>query len=147
MANTEFQVGFKDFDNLFPEDFGERIAAQVEECVAKCLEGLNIEEMVSFKIEKAMHKVEKATQRAHEHAQRAQERAQRVQERAQRAAERAARKAHQVHIKVDATPDETESAESPAPASEEGRLAILQMLQEGKITASQAEILLQALEG
>lgn len=154
------QSGTEYESNVLDSDFGERIAAMVEETVArslegldieaeiaKSLEGLNIDEIVNAEIEKAMHKVEhkltKAKHRVHERAQKAHEKARRAQERAARAAERAARHAERhTRVKVDMQDGEPDV---PPKVSDEEQLRILRMLQEGTITAEQADMLLNAL--
>ena len=82
---------------------------------------------------------------------RAQEKAQRVQERATLAAERAARRvemharrwgdARSWNVSVNANVGKRPKV------SQEEQLRILEMLQEGKITIKEAELLLKALEG
>jgi hypothetical protein len=142
--------------SVFAPDFGERIAAMVEEQVTKSLEGLDIEAeiarslegldidaIVHTEIEKAMHKVEHKLAKARHHIQ---ERAHRAQERAARTAERAAwhaeRQARQVNVKFDMQEGEPDG---PPKVSEEEQLSILRMLQEGTISTEQADMLLNAL--
>jgi hypothetical protein len=87
-------------------------------------------------------------ERARRHAEREMARAQRQWEKAQRKAERAQ------HKKGGPWPfawGGGHSAQPPAgrrqPVSEEERMTVLKMLAEGKISAAEAETLLQALEG
>ena len=142
-------------------DWGGAIAAQVEARIAEQLEGLDLNGSIRGEIEKAMrkawgktaesrrHALEHARQ-AEEQARQAEERARRAQERVQRQAEKMARKAERMasekarrwHVSV-------QTGRQPArrQASEDEQLAVLRLLQEGKITAEEAEKLLKALEG
>ena len=121
-------------------------------------------ELVSGEIEKAMHEVEreieKAQRKAEKAAQKAQERAQRAQEKAQRKAQEAQRKARQFQAKSEhrwgPPPDAGFGAHAHAPhgraskaarpkPSRDEQIAVLEMLQEGKISTEEAEGLLKAL--
>jgi hypothetical protein len=108
---------------------------------------------VQREIEKAQRKAEKAALRAQEHAQMAEERARRAQEKAQR-------KARQFQAKFERrwgpppdagfgahahSPRGRASSKAPPKPSHEEQLEILKMLQEGKITTEEAEMLLKAL--
>ena len=154
MENEQDRTAYE--STIFDPDFGERIAAMVEEQVtkslkgldieaeiARSLEGLDIEAIVHAEIEKAMHKVDHKLAKV---KHRVQERAQRAQERAAREAERAARHAeHQArHVNVKFDMQEGEP-DGPPKVSEEEQLSILRMLQEGTITTEQADMLLNAL--
>jgi hypothetical protein len=95
---------------------------------------------------------ERAAARAREKMRRAQERMQRKLEEAQRRAELKSRAAEWAGRDRRRRPQPVEAAPTRAgPAAgrvnEQERLAVLRMLQEGKITAEQAEQLLAALEG
>jgi DUF4097 and DUF4098 domain-containing protein YvlB len=89
-------------------------------------------------------------ERARRQAERDIARAQRIAEKAQRKAERAQQKAQKKmmwHLEWDTGRGRPRPARRSQVASEEERLAVLRMLAEGKISAQEAETLLQALEG
>ncbi|MBM4466184.1 MAG: hypothetical protein FJ014_11635 [Chloroflexi bacterium] len=89
-------------------------------------------------------------ERARRYAERETARAQRMAEKAQRKAERAQQKAQKKvmwHLEWDTGRGRPRAAGRSQVASEEERLAVLRMLAEGKISAQEAETLLQALEG
>jgi len=89
-------------------------------------------------------------ERARRHAERETARAQRMAEKAQRKAERAQQKAQKKmmwHLEWNTGRGRPRPAGRSQVASEEERLAVLRMLAEGKISAQEAETLLQALEG
>ncbi len=137
-----------------PTDLCARIAALIQAELAESLAGLDLEPMIHAEIDKAMTKIEQKIARARERAQRAQEKARRAKEKAQKArekaryaAERAARRMeHRRHVKTQAGQEEADAQPQP-PVSDQEQLAILKMLQEGKITTDQADILLKALSG
>ncbi|MBN1580978.1 MAG: hypothetical protein JXA89_09775 [Anaerolineae bacterium] len=152
----EFGANFGEFGT----HFGESIAAQVEAQIAEQLQGMHFDDLARVEMEKAMAKLErdmaKIQHRAGEHARQAEElarqaheKARRVQEKARRAAGRAARRqaekrGRQFHIQMSA--DHLGQRARPK-VSQEEQLSILRMLQEGKISAEEAEMLLKALEG
>ena len=140
-----------------PFDLGPDVAAEIEAQIAESLGGLDFDAIAQREIEKAMRKAEREIQKAHERAQRghhsAQERVRRAQERASRAAQRAherfSRRGHEwkgpfggasYTFKFD------RGRPSKPKATEEEQLAILKMVQEGKITVEEAEKLIKALE-
>jgi hypothetical protein len=91
---------------------------------------------------------EQATRRAQEAAERARRQAERATERAKMRAERTARKHEQRGHGVRWTWSSPQPTPPPAePVSDAERMAILQMVQDKKITADQAAQLLSALEG
>ena len=100
-------------------------------------------------IAKAQRHIERETRRAEEHARRAHERATRA---ARRAREQIARKSRKWGISMDAGPtmfgptSRAARAGRQGPSAEE-QISILKMLQEGKISVEEAELLLSALEG
>lgn len=156
---AEFGAQFGEFGAQFGE-FGESIAAQVEAQIAEQLQGMRFDDLARAEMEKAMAKLERdmahlqheagerARRRAEELSRKVQEKARRAQERAQQAANRAAKHAEkrkrQFHFYMDA---ERPDQRSRSKVSEEEQLSILRMLQEGKITTEEAELLLKALEG
>lgn len=166
---TENQEQLQDL-TPFDADFGERIADLVKVEVAKSLEGLDIgaevaqslakldiEALVHGELDKALskieHKVARARDRAHrtqEKVSRVQEKMQKAQEKARRAAERVARHAekrsHRLDVQVAAEKQAGQDHASARPkASEAEQLSVLRMLQQGTITADQADMLLAAL--
>ena len=147
------------FQGEFGAHFGESIAAQVEAQIAEQLQGVHFDDLARKEMEKQMAKLErdmaKLQHRAGEHvrqaeelSRRAKEKAQKVQEKARRAAGRAARRAEkrkrQFHIQMSAG---RAGRRGRSKVSQEEQLSILRMLQEGKISAEEAEMLLKALEG
>jgi hypothetical protein len=137
-------------------DFGASIAAQVEAQIAEQLQGMHFGDLARTEMAKAMaqlgrdkanlqRRAEEASRRTEELARRAQERSRKTQERVRRAAERAARRAQkhkrrfQVHL-------DASRRGRPKRVSQEEQLSILRMLQEGTISAEEAEMLLKALE-
>jgi DUF4097 and DUF4098 domain-containing protein YvlB len=117
--------------------WGEELGQRIQQHVAEKLGKIDFEAIARREAE-----------RARRHAEREMARAQRQWEKAQRKAERAQ------HKKGGPWPFEWGggySAQPPAgrrqPVSEEERMAVLKMLAEGKISAAEAETLLQALEG
>jgi hypothetical protein len=145
------------------DSLSSRIEAEIEQHLGE----MNVDALAQREIDKVMRKAEqelaKAQQRleqeqlrAQEAAQRAQERITRVQERAARAARRAqekiARKSHRWAASAKISPSLFGPTVSPEPpqdagagASREEQLAILEMLQQNKITVAEAEELLAAL--
>jgi SHOCT-like domain len=139
----------------FGVDMGADIAAQIEAQIAESLGSIDVDALAHREIEKAMRKaqkeIEKAQQRAHRGRARAEERVQRAQDRAQRAARRAQEKISRSHRRggMFGGPSAFYTAGRAAPksqASDEEQLAILKMVQEGKITVEDAERLLRALD-
>jgi hypothetical protein len=122
------------------ESLGEQIEAQI----AAHLGELNLDHLVHHEVEKALHQAEKEIAKAQQRIERETARA---EERAQRAQERMARRAR----KWGAPSGEgffgrPEPARRAPKVPEEEQLAVLRMLQEGKISTEQAEQLLKALE-
>lgn len=87
-------------------------------------------------------KIETRTERAAERASRVKERAQRAKDRVERATERAQRRSERIQRF-----DRRQQQANAEPVSNEERLLILQMLQDGKISVEEAEQLLATLEG
>jgi hypothetical protein len=140
-----------------PYDLGPDIAAEIEAQIAASLGSLDFDAIAQREIEKAMRKAEREIERARERAERgrrsAEERMHRAQERAARAARRAherfSRRGHEwkgpfggasYTVKFD------RGRPSKPKATQEEQLAILKMVQEGKITVEEAEKLIEALE-
>jgi hypothetical protein len=133
----------------FAADFGkigaeagmaaQELASRIQQRVADRLAKIDFEAIARREAE-----------RARRHAERETARAQRMAEKAQRKAERAQQKAQKKmmwHLEWDTGRGRPRTAERSQVASEEERLAVLRMLAEGKISAQEAETLLQALEG
>jgi hypothetical protein len=137
------------------------IAARIEAEIAQHLGKMNLDADTQREIDKAMrraeqelaraqYQLEQETQRAHERAQKAKERAAKA---ARRAQERIARKSRSWGVTVDTgfglfgpPPPHPHRRHKRPRVSAEEQLAILKMLQEGKISVEQAEVLLKALE-
>jgi DUF4097 and DUF4098 domain-containing protein YvlB len=148
------------------DELSEQINAEIAEHMSKLGDRMpDLGALVSGEIEKAMHEVEreiaKAQRKAEKAARKAQERAQRAQERAQRHAQEAQRRARQFQARFEhrgqTPPDAGFGAHAHAPRgrasrsarpqpSREEQIAVLNMLQEGKISTEEAEVLLKALE-
>jgi DUF4097 and DUF4098 domain-containing protein YvlB len=138
------------------------ISARIEAEIAQHLGKLTVDAATQREIDKALRKaeqelaqaqldLERETQRAHERARRAQEKAAQA---ARRAQERIARKSRSWGVTIDTGaglfgPPIPQHHREPKPphVSTEEQLAILKMLQEGKISVKEAEELLKALEG
>lgn len=155
----------EDFTPL-PEDFGDRIAAQVEAQIEEQMEmmnrrleeqfetlsatigasGLSEDEMERI-MEQARIKSERASMQAEKKMRRAQEKMVRKMEAARRRealkAQAAARKGRRKAAWTGKKPP----TPSPEPVSDEERLMILRMLEEKKITPEEADKLFEALEG
>jgi|GEM_PF-3054216 len=147
----------------FEFDLGESIADQIQAQIARQFEGMDWEGLTQEQVGRMMSKIERQVARAQERTQevarqaeeqarRAREKAQRAQERAQQAAERAARRIEMQarrwgDIPGFKTPASIQAERKRSQVSPEEQLRILQMLQEGKITVQEAEMLLKALEG
>ena len=140
------------------DSISDRIEAEIAEHLGK----MNIDAATQREIDKAMrkaeqelaraqHHLERETQRAHERTQRARKQAAKAAKRAQ---ERIVRQSRSWGVTIDTgaslfgppTP-RSHGRSKPARASAEEQLAILEMLQEGKISVQEAEELLKALEG
>jgi hypothetical protein len=161
--------GFEDFDLGFTEDLEgfDRIADQIsqqieaqmemlEDSLESQLEGLSTafsESGISpEKADQIAERTRFASQRAQEKMQRAQEKLQRKLEAARRRAEKRARSAERAardRRKRSETFEWTPPEPRPKtePITDEERLMILQMLEQGKISMEEAEHLLAALEG
>ncbi len=133
----------------FAADFG-KIGAEVG-MVAQELAG-SIQQRVADKLaqidfESIAHR---EAEKARRHAEREVARAQRMAEKARRKAERARRKAQKKRLwrfEWDTGRGRRRTEGQGRAASDEERLAVLNMLAEGAISIQEAEILLQALEG
>ena len=135
----------------------EAIAEMVRAHVTTGLGALDVEERVLHEMDRGLQQAEKARAKAERAAERAQAkveraaeraraRAERVEERARRRAERQAKKASK-RWRVKWGRKRTASHQPSEPVTEEERLAVLKMLEAGKITIAEANTLLEALEG
>ena len=141
----------------FDFDIDADISAQIEAQIAESLGAIDIDALAHREIEKAMHKaereIEKARHRAEQQRHEAEQRMHRAQERAARTARRAQEKiSRRAHLWTGSFGGRAQGFRAgrvqPKPqATEEEQLAILKMVQEGKISTEQAEMLLKALEG
>jgi polyhydroxyalkanoate synthesis regulator phasin len=165
MGEFEVEMG-EDFDDM-AESLSEQINLQIESQLAMMEEELEHHlDTLSFSLEKTAMSAEKAeriAERAREASERANQRAQEKIQRAQAKMERkleAARRRAEMKARAaeGAARDRRRRAEPLSrpvpvsksvaePVSEEERLLILQMLENGKITTEEAEQLLTALEG
>jgi hypothetical protein len=118
--------------------------------------GRRTEEAVS----RAMERMERKLERARMRAERARERAERTRERAHRAQVRVGKVVEEagladlevdidadMGVEMDVGPVSATAEPYPAEMYEEERLAILRMVEDGKITPQEADMLLDALEG
>ena len=142
------------------EGLSEQINAEIAQHIGKLGASLpDFGALASQEVEKAMRQVEREIERAQRKAEKA---ARKAEERARRAQERAQRRAREFHAKFEhrwgPPPDAGFGAHAHAPrgrasrtaqpkASRDEQLAILTMLQEGKISTEEAEMLLKALGG
>ena len=126
----------------------EAIAEMVRAQVAAGLGTLDvgIDELVRRETERALQQAKRAQAKAERAAERAQAKVKRAAERAQRRVERQAEKADKRWGGA-RRKRWTASRQTSEPVTEEERVAILRMLAEGKITAEEANKLLEALEG
>jgi DUF4097 and DUF4098 domain-containing protein YvlB len=136
-------------------DWSESLGEQIEAQIAAHLGELNLDHLVHHEVEKALHQAEqeiaRAQQRIERETARAEERARRAQEKAARAAQRVQERMARRARKWGAPSGEgffgrAEPARRAPKVPEEEQLAVLRMLQEGKISTEQAEQLLKALE-
>ena len=127
----------------------EEVARRMEEAAERIDEqARRVAERVQREVERTLHAVEHADDRARRRAERVEEHARRAAERtAERAQRAAARGRWWFTEKLDewAAGQGGARAARPAGATQAERLAVLQMLQEGKITSEQAAKLLDAL--
>jgi len=131
------------------------LAAEIEAEIAEHMGKMDVDAFARRSIDKAARKAEEEVRRAQH---RWEKEAHHVEERARRASERAARAAGRAQARVTRRPHRWDfsfgsGASSPAGAgaraahvSEDDQLSVLKMLQEGKISVEQAEMLLKALE-
>jgi len=162
MGDFEVEVG-EDFE-VITESLNEQIAAQIEAQMEMMEEELDHQlDSLSFSLEKsamsadqaeriakrAREASERANRRAQEKIRRSQEKMQRKLDAAQRRAERKARAAERAARDRRRRPEPPVRKPLPSsdPVSEEERLMILQMLEQGNISLEEAEQLLAALEG
>lgn len=165
MGDFEVEIG-DDFD-MITESLNEQIAAQIEAQMEMMEEQLDYQlDNLSFSLEKSAMSAEQAeriAERAREASERAnlraQEKIRRSQEKMQRKLEAARRRAEQKARAAErAARDRRRRPEPPVrrpmttkpafePVTEEERLMILKMLEQGNISLEEAEQLLAALEG
>lgn len=136
----------------------EGLGAKIEAEIAAHMGEFDGAQIAAHEIEKAMrqveHEIARAQQQAERAAERAQERARHVEERARRAQEKALERAKRFQAKVDLDWQPRGRGEAGTRArpvrsspSNEEQMAVLSMLQAGKITVQEAEKLLKALGG
>lgn len=162
MGEFEFEMD-EDIDQMV-EGVNEQITAQIEAQMERMEEELEHQlDSLSFSLEKtalsaeqaeriaarAREASERANRRAQEKIRRSQEKMQRKLEAAQRRAESKARAAERAARDRRRRPESPEPPRRPKsePVSDEERMMILQMLEQGKVTPEEAEQLLAALEG
>jgi hypothetical protein len=162
MGEFEVEMG-EDFD-LMTDALNEQISTQIEAQMEMMEEELEHQlDTLSFSLEKTALNAEqaeriaerareastRATRKAQEKIRRSQEKMQRKLETAQRRAERKARAAERAARDRRRRPEPPERPSRPKsePVSDEERMMILQMLEQGKVSPEEAEQLLAALEG
>jgi hypothetical protein len=162
----EFDIEFGDDYELMTEALNEQISSQINAQMEMMEEELEQQlDMLSNSLEKtalsaeqaeriaerAREASERANRRAQEKIRRSQEKMQRKLEAARLRAERKARAAERAARDRRRRPESPERPVPPSrvsdPVSDEERLMILQMLEQGKVTPEEAEQLLAALEG
>lgn len=164
MGEFEFEIG-DDFE-LMADSVNEQITSQIEAQMEILEEELQHQlDTLSFSLEKtamsaeqaeriaerAREASERANRRAQEKIRRSQEKMKRKLEAARLRAERNARAAERAARDRRRRPEPLERPVPPKrvsePVSDEERLMILQLLEQGKVTPEEAEQLLAALEG
>jgi len=150
-------------------DLGENISSMVEDITQQTTEQINahlgeldshlselsttleqvgLSEERSQEIQQRLDQArQRATQRAEEAARRAQSKLERKLAAAQRKVARKTRHAHGKAFSIDVDAIRASGRKDSDPVSDEERMLILQMLQEGKVSVDQAEELLAALDG
>jgi hypothetical protein len=138
------------------------ISARIEAEIAQHLGKMSVDASTQREIDRAIRKAEQELAQAQRHLEqetlRAQEQARRAQEKAAKAARRAQERIARRSRSWGVTIDTESGLFGPRPPRRRGRprhthaspaeqLAILRMLQEGKISVDEAEELLRALEG
>jgi hypothetical protein len=155
------QIQDQSTDEFDPWHRLDSISARIEAEVAQHLGKMSIDAKTQREIDKAIRQAEQELAQAQRHLERemqhAQERARRAQEQAAKAAKRAqqriARRSRRWGVPFETgglfgpPPPRRRDRPKPSHASEEEQLTILKMLQEKKITVTEAEELLEALEG
>jgi DUF4097 and DUF4098 domain-containing protein YvlB/F0F1-type ATP synthase membrane subunit b/b' len=112
------------------------------------LEDVGLSEERSQEIQQRLEQArQRATQRAEDAAQRAQGKLERKLAAAQRKMAREARRSHQKSVSIDVDAIRASARKANDPVSDEERMLILQMLQEGQVSVDQADELLAALDG
>jgi hypothetical protein len=165
IGEVEVEIG-EDYE-LFAETLNEQISSQIDAQMEMMDEELKLQldnlslyldtaAMSAEQAERIAERVRMASERAHARAQekirRAQAKMERKLEATRRRAERKARAAEQAARDRRRKAEPIEWAPSspkkvPEPVSDEERLMILQLLEQGKINTKEAEQLLSALEG
>jgi hypothetical protein len=161
--DLDIEKDFDDFSMEIEEQILQQLDAQMELLeadletqmadLATSLESSGISQERAEKIaEKTRRASERANKRAQEKMQRAQDKMQRKLEAARRRAERKARAAERAARDRRRRPESYKFSplkpkQVQEPVSDEERLMILEMLEQGKISIDEAEQLLEALEG
>lgn len=129
------------------EEIAEQVQAHMDEMSAQLEAKLSSLEIDMAAIDtRAAQAAQRATERARKEMERA---AERLRRSAEREADKVRRKASKIHARASYVPPgrpakETKTGE---PVSDKERMAILNMLAEGKISIEEAESLLEALKG
>jgi hypothetical protein len=165
MTDLEIEIG-EDFES-FADTINQQISSQIEAQMQMMDEELQLQldnisasleasainaEQAERIAERARMASERANQRAQEKIRRAQQKMERKLEAARRRAERKARAAERAARDRRRRPEPAEWVAPPQkpssePVTEEERLMILQLLEQGKVSPEEAEQLLAALEG
>ena len=146
---------FADFDTFVETDFSgladnfaENISGLMEEFPDTFVERFS-EKLDTFPdefVEKIISKVDSSTRKMDQKMRQAEHKMRRAEHKARRAARQAERKAERHKIKFRGIRPPNAPTPPSSPVSEDERLLILKMLEEKKISASDAEKLLSALE-
>lgn len=140
---VEFGSEFADL----AQDIATHVQARMEEMSAQLEEKLaHIEGNMAAFDQRAARAAEKAAEKARRKMERAAERLRRTAEREAGRARRAAHKARWKSVKVSAPSSRASEQQPPGePVSDDERIAILNMVAEGKVSVEEAESLLDAL--
>ena len=117
----------------------QELASRIQQRVADRLAKIDFETIARREAEKARRQAEREAAKAQRLAEKARRKAERAQRRAQ--------KKMKWHFEWDTGRGSQRTAGRSQASSDEERLAVLKMLAEGKISAQEAETLLQVLEG
>lgn len=144
VAEDEEVAGYADFVGgapSFSEAPAEELAWRIQQRVAEKLSKIDFEAIAQREAERARRQAEREAERARRLTEKARYKAEQVRKRAE------SKRGVHWRFEWDTERGGRRATRQRQMASEEERLAVLKMLAEGKISAEEAETLLQALEG